>query len=78
MNHAVTTTVDLKGGSAPEKGDLNKLWNLLQVNFNLDPMERLQKIQSELAVLKQNATSSLAPVEDDSQKWLPFSLTWII
>ena len=50
-----------EGGSAPEKGDLNKLWNLLQVNFNLDPMERLQKIQSELATLKQNATRQLAP-----------------
>jgi hypothetical protein len=50
-----------EGGSAPEKGDLNKLWDLLQVNFNLDPMERLKKIQDELRRLKQNATSSLAP-----------------
>ena len=50
-----------EGGSAPEKGDLNKLWDLLQVNFNLDPMERLKKIQDELQSLKQNATRSLAP-----------------
>ncbi len=50
-----------QGGSAPEKGDLKKLWDLLQVNFNLDPMERLEKIQSELSNLKQNATRSLAP-----------------
>lgn len=50
-----------EGGSTPEKGDLNKLWDLLQVNFNLDPMERLKKIQDELRRLKQNATSSLAP-----------------
>jgi len=49
------------GGSAPEKGDLNKLWDLLQVNFNVDPMERLKKIQDELQSLKQNATRSLAP-----------------
>jgi hypothetical protein len=50
-----------QGGSAPEKGDLKKLWDLLQINFNLDPMERLEKIQSELSSLKQNATRSLAP-----------------
>ena len=50
-----------EGGSAPEKGDLNKLWDLLQVNFNVDPMERLKKIQDELRSLKQNATRSLAP-----------------
>ena len=50
-----------EGGSAPEKGDLNKIWDLLQVNFNLDPMERLKKIQNELQNLKQNATRSLAP-----------------
>jgi len=50
-----------EGGSAPEKGDLNKLWDLLQVNFNLDPKERLKKIQDELQSLKQNATRSLAP-----------------
>ena len=50
-----------EGGSAPEKGDLNKLWDLLQVNFNVDPMERLKKIQQELQSLKQNATRSLAP-----------------
>jgi len=50
-----------EGGSAPEKGDLNKLWDLLQVNFNLDPMERLKKIQAELQTLKLNASKSLAP-----------------
>ena len=50
-----------QGGSAPEKGDLKKLWDLLQVNFNLDPMERLEKIQTELSSLKQNATRTLAP-----------------
>jgi len=50
-----------EGGSAPEKGDLNKLWDLLQVNFNVDPMEILKKIQQELQSLKQNATRSLAP-----------------
>ncbi|MDC0646182.1 Gldg family protein [Opitutales bacterium] len=50
-----------QGGSAPEKGDLNKLWDLLQVNFNLDPMERLEKVQTELSSLKQNATRTLAP-----------------
>jgi ABC-2 type transport system permease protein len=32
-----------QGGSTPEKGDLKKLWDLLQINFNLDPMERLKK-----------------------------------
>ena len=50
-----------QGGSAPEKGDLKKLWDLLQVNFNLDPFERLEKIQTELSSLKQNATETLAP-----------------
>ena len=50
-----------QGGSAPEKGDLKKLWDLLQVNFNLDPFERLEKIQTELSSLKQNATRTLAP-----------------
>ena len=50
-----------QGGSAPEKGDLQKLWDLLQVNFNLNPIERLKKIQSELSKLKQNANRSLAP-----------------
>ncbi len=50
-----------QGGGPPEKGDLQKLWDLLQVNFNLNPIERLKKIQSELSKLKQNANRSLAP-----------------
>jgi len=46
---------------APEKGDLNKLWNLLGVHFNVDPKERLATIKKELTDLQANATRSLAP-----------------
>jgi ABC-type transport system involved in multi-copper enzyme maturation permease subunit len=46
---------------APEKGDLNKLWNLLGVHFNVNPKERLATIKKELTDLQANATRSLAP-----------------
>ena len=46
---------------APEKGDLNKLWNLLGVHFNVNPNERLATIKKELIALQNEATKSLAP-----------------
>ncbi len=47
---------------APQKGDLNKLWELLGVHFNVDPKERLATIKQELLSLQSNASKSLAPV----------------
>ena len=46
---------------APEKGDLNKLWDLLGVHFNVNPKERLAAIIKELNDLQLNANKSLAP-----------------
>ena len=46
---------------APEKGDLNKLWDLLGVHFNVNPKERLSAIIKELNDLQLNASRSLAP-----------------
>ena len=46
---------------APEKGDLNKLWELLGVHFNVNPKERLAAIIKELNSLQVNASKSLAP-----------------
>ena len=46
---------------APEKGDLNKLWDLLGVHFNVNPKERLSAIITELNSLQLNASKSLAP-----------------
>ena len=46
---------------APEKGDLNKLWDLLGVHFNVNPKERLAAIIKELNDLQLNANRSLAP-----------------
>jgi ABC-type uncharacterized transport system involved in gliding motility auxiliary subunit len=46
---------------APEKGDLNKLWDLLGVHFNVNPKERLAAIIKELNSLQVNASKSLAP-----------------
>ena len=46
---------------APEKGDLNKLWDLLEVHFNVNPKERLAAIIKELNDLQINASRSLAP-----------------
>ena len=46
---------------APEKGDLNKLWDLLGVHFNVNPKERLAAIIKELNDLQINASRSLAP-----------------
>ena len=46
---------------APEKGDLNKLWNLLGVHFNVDPNARLIEIKNELLALKAKAQVELAP-----------------
>jgi len=46
---------------APEKGDLNKLWELLGVHFNVNPKERLAAIINELNSLQVNASKSLAP-----------------
>ena len=46
---------------APEKGDLNKLWDLLGVHFNVNPKERLAAIIKELNDLQLNASRSLAP-----------------
>ena len=40
---------------APEKGDLNKLWDLLGVHFNVNPKERLTTIINELNLLQINA-----------------------
>ena len=45
---------------APEKGDLNKLWELLGVHFNVNPKDRLASIKKELVALQANARS-LAP-----------------
>ena len=46
---------------APEKGDLNKLWDLLGVHFNVNPKDRLATIKKELVALQANASRSLAP-----------------
>jgi hypothetical protein len=46
---------------APEKGDISKLWSLLGVHFNVNPLERLKSIQKELLDLKKNASRSLGP-----------------
>ncbi len=40
---------------APEKGDLNKLWDLLGVHFNVNPKERLSSIIKELNALQINS-----------------------
>ena len=45
---------------APEKGDLQKLWDLLGVHFNVNPEERLASIKSELIALRTDATNTLA------------------
>jgi ABC-type transport system involved in multi-copper enzyme maturation permease subunit/ABC-type uncharacterized transport system involved in gliding motility auxiliary subunit len=47
----------------PEKGDLNKLWNLLGVHFNMDPVERLAAIRKEFDSLSKMATYNLAPLK---------------
>ena len=44
---------------APEKGDLQKLWDLLGVHFNANPKERLASIQNELTALRAEATATL-------------------
>jgi ABC-type transport system involved in multi-copper enzyme maturation permease subunit/ABC-type uncharacterized transport system involved in gliding motility auxiliary subunit len=46
---------------APEKGDISKLWQLLGVHFNVNPMERLATIKQELLTLQSNASTSLGP-----------------
>jgi ABC-type transport system involved in multi-copper enzyme maturation permease subunit len=46
----------------PQKGDLNKLWDLLGVHFNVDPKERLAAIRKELEGLSKIATFNLAPL----------------
>ena len=46
----------------PEKGDLNKLWDLLGVHFNVDPKERLAAIRKELGELSKIASYNLAPL----------------
>ena len=46
---------------APEKGDLNKLWDLLGVHFNVNPKDRLASIQEVLNDLQTSATRSLGP-----------------
>ncbi|MBN38276.1 MAG: hypothetical protein CMI29_07400 [Opitutae bacterium] len=47
----------------PEKGDLNKLWDLLGVHFNMDPNERLAAIRKELDDLSKMASYNLAPLK---------------
>ena len=47
----------------PEKGDLNKLWDLLGVHFNMDPNERLAAIRKELDGLSKMASYNLAPLK---------------
>ena len=47
----------------PEKGDLNKLWDLLGVHFNVDPKERLAAIRKELDDLSKIAKYNLAPLQ---------------
>ena len=47
---------------APEKGDLGKLWDLLGVHFNVDPLSRLGSIKTELVGLQRSATLELGPV----------------
>ena len=58
----------------PEKGDLNKLWDLLGVHFNADPNERLAAIRAELANLSKIAKYTLAPPPRKSSRdrLLPF------
>ena len=46
---------------APEKGDLNKLWDLLGVYFNVEPKARLASIKKEFMDLQTIANRSLAP-----------------
>ena len=46
----------------PQKGDLNKLWDLLGVHFNVEPKERLATIRKELESLSKIATFNLAPL----------------
>lgn len=46
----------------PEKGDLNKLWDLLGVHFNVEPKVRLQTIRTQLSELSSIANNQLAPL----------------
>ena len=46
----------------PEKGDINKLWDLLGIHFNVDPKERLAAIRKELDSLSKIASYNLAPL----------------
>jgi hypothetical protein len=45
-----------------EKGDLNKLWDLLGVNFNVDPKKRLAAVRKELDSMSKIANYNLAPL----------------
>ena len=46
----------------PEKGDLNRLWDLLGVHFNVEPKERLAAIRKELDEISRIANYNLAPL----------------
>ncbi|HAD21808.1 MAG TPA: hypothetical protein DCF87_06810, partial [Opitutae bacterium] len=46
---------------APEKGDLNKLWDLLGIHFNVNPKDRITAIIKEFNNLQIQANNELAP-----------------
>jgi hypothetical protein len=46
---------------APEKGDISKLWQLLGVHFNVNPMDRLISTKTELISLQNRASNELGP-----------------
>ena len=46
---------------APEKGDLNKLWELLGIHFNVNPKDRITAIIKEFNDLQIQANNELAP-----------------
>ena len=46
---------------APEKGDLNKLWDVLGIHFNVNPKDRITAIIKEFNNLQIQANNELAP-----------------
>ena len=46
---------------APEKGELNKLWELLGIHFNVNPKDRITAIIKEFNDLQIQANNELAP-----------------
>jgi hypothetical protein len=60
---------------APEKGDLNKLWELLGVHFNVNPKERLAAIIEVFNNLQIQANNELAPFKANSSQIRAFFST---